>query len=134
MAFQFRIEPRSEYLYVEITGTWERDDAWNGSLSVLEACAKNKIYLVLMDNRKAYGSIHMIDRWNYANFMADHIFEYISAGKFPTVRLSYLGDELIDVNRFGQLVANNRGVRLIATKDPVEAYTYLGLPFPDSEN
>jgi len=133
MSLRFRIEPRSEYLYVEITGTWDRNDTWNGSISVLEASAQYKLSLVLMDNRDAHGSIHLIDRWNYANFMAEKIFEYIFAGKFPIIRLSYLGDELIDANRFGQLVANNRGVSLIATKDPVEAFTYLGLRVPDDE-
>ena len=133
MGLRFQIEPRPEYLLVEISGIWDMNDVKAGSSAVLDASAEHKLYKILMDNRKAHGKINLVDRWEYANFMADEILHRIFEGKFPNVSLSYLGDDLIDEKRFGQLVANNRGISLIATRDASEAYSYLGIPFPDSE-
>jgi hypothetical protein len=106
-------------------------EAQDGSARVLDACIEYHLDSVLMDNRKAHGHVSVMDRWSYAQFMVAKIFDYIFAGKFVNVKLAYLGDELLDPNRFAQLVATNRGINVIGTADIDEAFGWLGVPRPN---
>ena len=134
MGLAFRIEPKADYLYVEITGTFDMKDVQDGSCRVLNACVQFGLTKVLMDNRKAHGHVSVMDRWTYAQFMVSQIHDLIFSGKLTNAYFAYLGDELIDPQKFGQMVANNRGVSALATTDLQEAFRWLGIQPPVDEN
>jgi hypothetical protein len=68
----------------------------------------------------------MVDRYALAEFLAQEVVSYIIAGKILQ-RLAILGREpLVDPNRFGELVARNRGVQTKTVEQMEDAEKWLG--------
>lgn len=128
MGINLRMEPRTAYLYAEVSGTFERESAQDVSAKILDACSQHGLSKVLVDLRTLSGSLTVIDRWDYSEFMAAEIHNRLNSGKLEKkVYLAYLGDELIDPQKFGQIVATNRGINVKATTDVKDAFRWLGV-------
>lgn len=122
------MDPKEAYLHVEITGAFNLGDAKTLSLEFLEACIDFGLARVLVDHRPVTGQISVIERWDYSDFMARQVHAHAIAGRLRAPRFAYLGNELVDPRRFGELVAVNRGLIVRSTTRPEEAFEWLGIP------
>ena len=89
---------------------------------VLVESAKGGATRVLVDCLQMGGSPTMLERYALAEFLARAMVELKT---FP--RMAFLGKEpLVDPDRFGELVARNRGVRMRAVEQMEDALKWLG--------
>jgi len=81
---------------------------------------------VLVDCLLIAGGPSMFDRYALAEFLAQEVVGCIIAGKIIP-RLAIVGREpLVDPNRFGELVARNRGVQTKTVEEMEDAVNWLG--------
>lgn len=95
-----------EYLEVACTGLYSRSESLRlGELAFREAARANR-KAVLIDVRRVTGRVPTIlERFDFGVRIAKHYLE-----SEPRIRLAVLGDEpMIHPERFGELVARNRG-------------------------
>ena len=72
-----------------------------------------------------HGQLTLAERYAYREFVAVEVVRLTARGG-PEMRLAYGGHPpLIDPNRFGMMVARNRGALLLATEDLKEALRRL---------
>ena len=128
MNLSIQIEPKDAYLLVVVTGDFEIGKAKELSLQFLEACVTHKLSKVLIDIRPIQGNLTVMERWDYAIFMANQYLEHQIAGRLNNLRLAYLGIQpVIDPKKLAETIAVNRGLNLKATTDLAEAFAWLGL-------
>lgn len=115
-----RVEP--EYVLLVCTGKYSRAEAFRvGDLAYSEAAGSNRRN-VLVDVRRINGQLPTIfDRFDFGVHIAALHFE-----QRPRVRLALLGHEpMIHPERFGEIVARNRGADTRAFIDEQAALTWL---------
>jgi hypothetical protein len=122
------IDAKEAYLHVEVTGVFNLGEAKTISLRFLAACVDYGLARALVDHRPLTGQISVIERWDYSDFMARQVHAHATAGRLRAPRLAYLGSELVDPRRFGELVAVNRGLIVRSTTRPEEAFEWIGIP------
>jgi hypothetical protein len=122
MSISVRFEPHQEFLHCKGGGEFCLKDACSMLREVLVESAERGATRVLVDCLMMGGSPTMLERYALAEFLAREMVELKS---FP--RLAFLGKEpLVDPNRFGELVARNRGVRMKTVEQMEDALSWLG--------
>ena len=128
MSISLQVEPSDGYLSVRVTGTFELEAAEAETLRVLQASVEHKLASVLLDIRLLLGAPTILERYEYAEFLVREVRASVVRHGGPTPRLAYLGlPPLIDPERFGVLVARNRGLPVLVTEDLDEALGWLGV-------
>lgn len=123
MSVEYRSETRPDYLRVEISGEFS-----HGAMLPLcdrffpEAAAAGR-NAVLVDARGISGREPMMaDRYELAVRIAE-----LQARYEPRIRVALLGNHpLVHPERFGEIVARNRGADARAFTDEAEALRWLG--------
>jgi len=126
MGISLRFEAKEEFLHCMASGTYSFED---GCLVIDEVLAESTqcgATKVLVDCLLIDGSPTMFERYALSEFLAQEVVGYIIAGKIVP-RLAILGREpLVDPNRFGELVARNRGVQTRTVEEMEDAVNWLG--------
>lgn len=122
--FRIQVEARVHPRYVELvcTGIYSRAEALRvGDEGYRQAALENRVCL-LVDVRKITGRLPtVLDRYNFGVHIAE---KYLNSE--PRVRLAVLGNEpMIHPERFGELVARNRGADARAFTDETLALNWL---------
>ena len=104
LVFESRVQPG--YVLLECSGTFSLEEALRIYEQACALAASAGRDAVLIDARKVTGrEPTMTERYDMAVHVAG-----LHAGQTPRVRLAVLGHEpIIDKERFGQIVAANRG-------------------------
>jgi hypothetical protein len=126
MSISWKFEPHDRFLYCEACGHFGFEDACLLFSNVLAESAQHGATTVLVDFQQMEGRPTAVERYALSELLAremvDHIIEL---KRFP--RLALLGKEpLVDPNRFGELVATNRGVQMKTVEQMVDALNWLG--------
>jgi len=118
MPFQLQIEQRSGYLGVTFIGAGDVEEAGRQFEIIIEHCKRTKNKKLLVDIRGVEGGFSLLDKyylvgrlWLPASYLV----------KVATVNT----EEKIDPQRFGELVAHNRGLNLRAFTDYETAEKWL---------
>jgi hypothetical protein len=126
MIFLFRIRTtasvHAEHLEVSCTGLYSRSESIRvGELAFREA-ARAKRTAVLVDVRSVVGRVpSILERFDFGVRVAEH---YLDSD--PRIRLAVLGREpMIHPERFGELVARNRGADARVFTDEAMALDWL---------
>ncbi|HEY8265548.1 MAG TPA: hypothetical protein VIG03_03185 [Steroidobacteraceae bacterium] len=122
--FRIKIAVQVHPGYVELTctGIYSRNEALRvGNEGYRQAALENRIG-VLIDVRKITGRLPtLLDRYDFGVHIAE---QYLSSD--PRVRLALLGHEpMIHPDRFGELVARNRGADARVFTDEALAVDWL---------
>src|SRR5262245_16142522 len=122
MSVQLQIEEKPGYLEVRFIGVGTAEDVWRQFELIAEHCNranKNKLLLNFTEAREAYGKATLVDRY----FLAERgqIFAHYKLIKVAGVDRP----ERIDPQKFGQLVAQNRGVNARAFTTVEDAEEWL---------
>ena len=118
MSLQFHIEETPHYLAVRVTGESIVDEAWQQYDAIAEHCNRANKNKLLFDFTEAYGEISLWDRC----FIGER------AQIFAYHRIMVVGvarPEQLDPQRFGEMVARNRGVNVRSFPNTEDALEWL---------
>jgi hypothetical protein len=124
-----RISAEASLLRVAATGRFSLREAKRTFVEVLGAVASHHSEKVLFDGRELKGEPTFIQRFYYGEFAADAVRKFRidysrSAPKFAYVLIP----PVLDPNRFGEIVAVNRGMNVKAFDNIEDALGWLRLP------
>jgi hypothetical protein len=115
-------------LRVEATGEFSLAAAKRSFVKVLGALERHKVGKVLFDGRGLKGNPGSIERFYYGAFAARGATEYALRNRCASPEFAYvLQVPVLDPNRFGEVVAVNRGMRVKTFDDLQDACRWLGL-------
>jgi hypothetical protein len=122
-----RHEPHSTHLVVIATGSFDLESATAMASRAIAAAEALGLDRILVDCRLVSGTLSTIERFTYANLVAQRHAGYMAA-RGHQLRVAYVGREpLIDPERFTETVAVNRGALVKMTTDLAEALAWLGV-------
>ena len=122
---QMRFE--SGLLKVEASGEFSLEEAQRAFLEILRAVAQYQGEKVLLDGRNVKGEPREIERFLYGEFAAQATRKLAyEHGIFPWFAY-VLHEPLRDPDRYGETVAQNRGMMIKVFETPGEAMVWLGL-------
>jgi hypothetical protein len=129
MSIRRELTLRATHVLVVATGIFEDSEAKLTIREAIEAAAKHNLFKILIDCRQLNGEPGIVQRFDLADSISRyyHQSRIQSPGK-PFIRLAVVGSEpLIDRDRFGEVVARNRGVPIKVTTSFDEALQWLEL-------
>ncbi|MBK9050973.1 MAG: hypothetical protein IPL78_08675 [Chloroflexi bacterium] len=125
MSLNQEIKVHNNYMVVVLNGQFSLAEALALAKEMFEVGSQHKVKKGLVDIRRMTGVPNTIERFQYAQFLADKGLAQKSPGH-PIIRLAYLGyAPTLDPTRFGEYVANNRGAMVRSFFDESEAWAWL---------
>jgi hypothetical protein len=125
------IRPESGFLNVGAMGEFSLQEAKRTFLEMLEAVARYKVKKVLFDGRRLTGAPETIERFYYGEFAANSV-KFKDRGGSADTKFAYvLKEPVLDPQRFGETVAVNRGMLVMAFDNPEDALGWLGIAPPN---
>jgi hypothetical protein len=113
------------YLSVNVSGNFTLSDAKKMFTEALEMLVKKKLFKLFFNVYKVKGRITTMDRYHLADYAAMEAINFLLKG-LPRLSVAFYGIEpIIDPERFGELVAKNRGLNIKVTTDKNEALNFL---------
>ncbi len=129
MSIQRELTLRATHVLVVVTGMFEESEAKQVFRDAIEAAAKHNLLKILIDCRQLLGAPGTAQRFDLSDSISRfyHQSRLHAPGK-AFIRLAVVGSEpLIDRDRFGEVVARNRGVPIKVTTSIEEALQWLEL-------
>lgn len=122
--WQIRVEVsvHPEYVELDCTGLFSRSEAFRVNEEAFRRAAAESRRNILIDARRVVGRLPTIlDRYEIGVNIARSYLEQL-----PRIRLALLGHEpMIHLERFGEIVARNRGADARVFTDEAEAIRWL---------
>jgi hypothetical protein len=120
IAFETSLQP--DFLRLDCAGTYSIEETFRLYRASFELAARAGRDAVLVDVRKVTGrEPTLTERYDLGVFVAD-----LEANQTPRIRMAVLGNEpMIHPERFGEIVAANRGARARVFTDENAALAWL---------
>jgi hypothetical protein len=126
MSMGVEINPERGFLRVHLTGDFSLAEAKGTYLRTLEAVARHKVTKVLADCRDMRGTMTVMERFEYATFVAQEIAKASDMGVSRCTRFAYVSKPpFFDRKKFSETVAVNRGATVLTTDSMEEAVRWL---------
>jgi len=122
---KYSFTEKDNYLSVNVSGYFSLYDAKKMFTEGLEMLVENNISKILFDAYKVKGKITTMDRYDLAEYAAIEAINFILKGLSKLSVAFYGVEPIIDPERFGELVAKNRGLNVKVTTDKKEALQFL---------
>jgi len=127
MSTLLAILPESGLPNGDAKGKFSLKEAKRTFIEMLEAAALHKTNKVFFDGRKLIGKPEIMERFYYGEFVARTVWYFAELGVSPATKYAYvLRAPVIDLGMFGETVARNRGMDVMAFDNPEEALQWLG--------
>ncbi len=137
MGMILEIRSTRQVLQAEAKGRFSLKEANRTYVDMLEAIAQNKARKVFFDGRALTGEPKFIERFYYGKFAADEVFKLLHRRACPVPQFAYvLKEPLLDPQKFGETVAQNRGMNVRTFDNLEDALVWLGIPLgnkPDAD-
>ena len=129
MGIVIRTHPEPGLLRVHATGEFSLEGAESAFIEMLDVIAKHQTEKILLDGREVTGNPETIHRFLYGAFAASAVLNYIAAHRIPrAVQFAYvLQEPVLDPQRFGEMVAANRGMWIKVFDNLEDAVSWLGM-------
>ncbi len=125
LKYSFKVN--NSYLSVTVSGHFSLSEAKIMYTDALEYLLENHLSKLFFDVFKVKGEITTMDRYYFGEFAAFESLKYMGKG-LKKIAVSICGEEpIIDPQRFGEIVARNRGLNLKVTTDKNESLQFLGV-------
>ena len=118
---------KDSYLSVTVSGHFSLSDVKIMYTDALESLLDNKFSKLFFNAYKVKGKVTTIDRYYFGEFAAFESLEYMRKGLLKIAVSVYGREPIIDPERFGEIVARNRGLNLKVTTNKNEALQFLGV-------
>lgn len=127
MSLTHRSERVGGTLYASIRGSFGLRDAQEAYRGVLEHCIAEAVDRLFMDCREVEGEPTTLERYEFGEYVAASNHAAFAAGE-AKLKVAIVGRvPLIDPQRFGEMVARNRGAVVTVTTDLDEAVAWLAV-------
>ena len=133
MSMMLKISTEAELLRIAATGRFSLREAKRTFVEILGAVASHDSEKVLFDGRELKGKPTFIQRFYYGEFTADAVRKFRIEYSHRAPKFAYvLAPPVLDLDRFGEIVAVNRGMNVKAFDNLKDALGWLTLPqLPD---
>ncbi len=133
---KYTIEVKKSYIYIKISGKisligvsgW--GEIKSALADVVTSAKKTNIYKLLVDGRDFSGKFSVLDRFLLALFFAKENSRLITGQMHPLKVTFVINKSLMDPQKFGEMVARNRGLYGLVTDNLQEAIHWLELDAP----
>ncbi|MFI5237230.1 MAG: hypothetical protein ACHQLA_04770 [Ignavibacteriales bacterium] len=125
--FKYSFVIKENYLSVTVSGHFSLSDAKKMYTDALETLLDKKLSKLFFDVCKVQGKVSFIDRFYLGEFAAFESLNYMGKGLLRIAVSMYGEEPIIDPERFGEIVARNRGLNIKVTTDKKEAFQFLGV-------
>jgi len=126
-SLKYLFEIKDNYLSVSVSGHFSLADSMKIYTEALEILVEKNLSKLFFDVRKVKGKVSTMDRYYLGEFAALESIKYMEKG-LQFYAVAFYGIEpIIDPDRFGELVARNRGLNLKVTSDKKVALLFLGV-------
>ena len=116
--FQLKIEPQPDYVLALLSGPFDLPHFINAAKEIFAATYARGLRRIVIDARALEGEITLMDRFEMARMGAEM--------QRQPLRLAFIASEHhIWPDRFGENVANNRGLATKVTTSETEALEWL---------
>lgn len=120
MPQQITIEPKTEYLHVEVSGAFDKANARDFLRQIFGATREHALSKVFVDIRRIKGPIATMARFELAEFLASE--------KDVQIRFAVLESPgQVPDDKFFETVAANRGGIVKVATEAEEAFQWLGV-------
>ena len=109
MSFDVKIEHKNSFILATCSGDFSLEDALEKFNEILEAASEKNVSKILIDHRKIISQKSFIEEATYAEETAKSWLDFIYSNKNKYPKLAYVSQQILDVDKFGALVAKNRG-------------------------
>jgi len=124
---KYSFAEKDNYLTVNVSGHFSLEVAKKMYTDALGKLVDKKNSKLLFNVRKVKGKVSTMDRYYLGEFAALESIKYMEKG-LQFYAVAFYGIEpIIDPDRFGELVARNRGLNLKVTSDKKVALLFLGV-------
>jgi len=124
---KYSFAEKDNYLTVNVSGHFSLEVAKKMYTDALGKLVDKKISKLLFNVRKVTGKVTTMDRYYLGEFAALESIKYMRKGLQSNAVAFYGIEPIIDPERFGELVARNRGLNLKVTSEKKEALLFLGV-------
>jgi len=125
MALQVNLIQKPDYLYVEVSGVYEMQDAIYKFPLVISTCRLLGLDKALIDFRQLEGNIAATEKIIYAEGILDHYKLHLSSGGRP-LRIAFVGKApQVSTYEPGIDIANSEGIPFTLTTDLEESLSWL---------
>ena len=124
---KYLFEIKDNYLSVSVSGHFSLADSMKMYTEALGILVDKNLSKLFFDVRKVKGKVTTMDRYYLGEFAALESIKYIEKGLHFYAVTFYGIEPIIDSERFGELVAKNRGLNLKVTSHKNEALQFLGI-------
>jgi len=124
---KYTFAEKDNYLSVSVSGHFSLDEAKKMYVEILEILLNKKLLKLFFNVYKVKGKVTTMDRYHFGEFAALESIKYMGKGLVRIAVAFYGIEPIIDPERFGELVARNRGLDLKVTTDKYEALQFLGV-------
>jgi hypothetical protein len=125
------IEIKPEYLLITFEGPVEESFPTRFPEMLIETASAHKCPRILVDLRKVEGYLTTTQRYTMGETGAQKFHSAMEKGEIPFCRFSLVANPpLLDTDKFGEKVANNRGMPVRIFRTIQEAHDWL-MQFPD---
>jgi hypothetical protein len=126
MALNLKIQSLPHYLLMVYEGHFDGSCIEQLINEVLEACEKYKPVKLMADFRTVTGTMTTMERFELGSVFAVRYMGKRMAGKILSCQFAFVGSyPLIDPRRFGETVAKNRGINVMAFTDMDKGVKWL---------
>lgn len=130
MSISQRMHFESGVLKIEANGEYSLAEAKSAFVEMLQAVLQYQARKVLLDGRKVVGKPRQFERFLYGEFAANESMRIVNQHKIVPRFAYVLHEPLRDPERFGEIVAVNRGMIVKTFETPDEAFQWLECPPP----
>lgn len=122
---KYSFTEKDNYLSVNVSGYFSLSDAKKMFTEALEVLYEIKLSRLFFNVHKVKGKVTTMDRYDLGEYAAVEAINFLLKG-LPKITISFYGVEpIIDPERFGELVAKNRGLNIKVTTDKNEALNFF---------
>jgi len=126
MAMAVHIKAEPDFILAVVTGEFSLEEAKRTSLEIFDAVAQTKIEKVLVDGWGLTGVPTVMDRFQYAEFVAEAVMYCRMRGIVVLPKFAYvLKRPVLDPDKFVETVAANRGLSVKTCDNMDEALAWL---------
>jgi hypothetical protein len=121
------IQPREGYLYAAVTGEYSLPQAQELYLHILRSALAHRVARVLIDCTRVAGAPLMSERRDFGIFQAEE-HDRLRSRMDEELHIVILAlPPFFDPSRYGESVAQNRGVKMKAVERLEDALLWLGV-------
>jgi hypothetical protein len=125
MGMQQHINFESGLLRVQGSGDFSLENATQAFLNMLQALVHHKAEKILFDGRNITGQPEQIERFYYGDFAAKETLKIVGEHGYNPRFAYVLHEPVLDPDKLGETVAQNRGMNVKVFKTLEDAIRWL---------